>query len=105
MSDAPFDIKDFRQPLVTSLGVILGFLLGFLGQWVTEDAFELRGASDSITFVGCIVGSLMLLTALIRMLSPGVTPELATTFYRNTLRIFIVGVVLPLRSIVVSAFI
>ncbi len=38
-----FDIKDFRQPVVTSLGVIVGFLLGYVGQWLTEANFALRG--------------------------------------------------------------
>lgn len=105
MSSTPFDIKDFRQALVTSLGVILGFLLGFLGQWVTEDAFELRGASDVITFAGCVIGALLLLTALFRMLTPGVAPERYLVFYRTTLRLFMAGVVLPLLSIMVAAFI
>jgi len=39
MSSPAFELKDYRQPVVTSLGVILGFLIGFLGQWVTEDNF------------------------------------------------------------------
>lgn len=42
MTTPTFELKDYRQPVVTSLGVILGFLLGFLGQWVTEDGFALK---------------------------------------------------------------
>ena len=32
MTSPAFEMKDYRQPVVTSLGVILGFLVGFLGQ-------------------------------------------------------------------------
>ena len=59
-----FEIKDYRQPLVTSLGVILGFLLGFLGQWVTETDFALRDASDHLTFWGSLCAAGLLLAAL-----------------------------------------
>ena len=54
MTEPPaFELKDYRQPLVTSLGVILGFLIGFLAQWVSEDDFALSGAADWLVFAGC----------------------------------------------------
>ena len=42
----PFDLKDYRQPLVTSLGVILGFLIAFLAQWISEDEWETATVGD-----------------------------------------------------------
>ncbi len=33
----PRDISPLRQPMVTSLGIIMGFILNFLASWATED--------------------------------------------------------------------
>lgn len=35
--EKPRDIAPLRQPMVTSLGIIMGFLLSFLANWATED--------------------------------------------------------------------
>ena len=31
------EVAPFRQPMVTSLGIILGFLLAFLANWAAHD--------------------------------------------------------------------
>ena len=98
------DFKDYRQPVVTSLGIILGFLFGFLGQWVTEETFSLKGAGDVLTFLGSIAGTFLLLIALFRMLSPREPSEAALAAYRNILWLYATGVAIPLASILVSAF-
>ncbi len=105
MSDSQIDLKDYRQPAVTSLGVILGFLLGFLGQWVTEEDFSLVLTSDMMAFSGSIVGSSLLLYALFRMLLPGVKAEVSLSFYRATIRIYMAGIIIPLVNIVAAAFV
>jgi hypothetical protein len=105
MNDSSFDLKEYRQPLVTSLGVILGFLLGFLGQWITEDNFTLDSLSDHLTFAGSIVGAALLLYALFRMLVPGIKPDAAHAYYARTLRLFMAGVLVPLVSILIAAFV
>ncbi len=98
-----FEIKDYRQPLVTSLGVILGFLVGFLAQWVSEDDFSLIGTADWLVFVGCLTGAAILLRVLFRMLSPpdGSDPLLR---YRRTLRLYISGIAIAFLSLIVAAF-
>jgi divalent metal cation (Fe/Co/Zn/Cd) transporter len=98
------DLKDYRQPVVTSLGIILGFLLGFLGQWVTEDTFSLKQTGDIITFLGSITGMFLLLIALFRMLLPSEPSEQALAKYQSILRMYAIGVVIPLASILMSAF-
>ncbi len=103
MPDPQIDLKDYRQPLVTSLGVILGFLLGFLGQWVTEDTFALTSVSDFVTLFGSTIGAVLLLVTLFRMLSPNGPPDRAFAFYRLTLRLYVAGVVVPLLSILFAA--
>lgn len=99
-----FDLKDYRQPTVTSLGIIIGFLLGFLGQWVTEESFALKGISDVLTFLGSIIGVVLLLIALFRMLSPRENSQEALAAYRMTLKLYAIGVVIPITSMLVAAF-
>ena len=98
-----FELKDYRQPLVTSLGVILGFLVGFLAQWVSEEHFALASRSDWLVFIGCIAGAAILLRVLFRMLSPpgSAAPLL---FYRRTLRLYISGIAIAFLSLIVAAF-
>ncbi|MGQ0711695.1 MAG: hypothetical protein ACT4NV_18325 [Rhodoferax sp.] len=100
----PFDIKDYRQPMVTSLGVILGFILGFLGQWVTEDQFALRGRGDYLTFWGCVTCALVQLWVLWRMLSPLADPSQALSHYRTSLRLYVGSLALALAVLMASAF-
>ena len=97
-----FDIKDFRQPVVTSLGVIVGFLLGYVGQWVTEANFALRDASDHVHFWGILLASTLLLSALCRMLLPLSDPEQAYACYRKTLLLYMTGVGLAIGVIALS---
>ena len=59
------DIKDYRQPMVTSLGIILGFLLNFLASWSAESDAEaaIQTPSDWL-----IVSSLLkIMAALVAM--------------------------------------
>ena len=100
---AAFELKDYRQPLVTSLGVILGFLVGFLAQWVSEENFALASASDWLVFAGCIAGAAILLRVLFRMLSP---PEAGDPLlrYRRTLRLYVSGIAVAFLSLIVAAF-
>lgn len=98
------EIKDYRQPMVTSIGVILGFLMGFLGQWVTEPTFKLVAAPDYMVFVGSLLGVVLLLVALYRMLAP-VMPKDVLQYYARTLQLYMVGMVVAFSSMVVSAFV
>ena len=104
MNEPPaFEIKEYRQPLVTSLGVILGFLIGFLAQWVADESFALRSASDWLVFAGCIIGAAIMLRVLYRMLMPldGGEP---IVFYRQTLRLYVIGIATAFLSLIVAAF-
>lgn len=98
------EIKDYRQPMVTSIGVILGFLMGFLGQWVTEPTFKLVTSADHLVFAGSLLGVVLLLVAMYRMLSP-VLPTQLMHYYRRTLQLYMCGIVVAFSSMVVSAFI
>ena len=57
----PFEIKDYRQPVVTSIGVILGFLMGFLINWVTDEHFSIHTQVDQVAFFACLIRPFLLL--------------------------------------------
>lgn len=99
----PFDIKDYRQPLVTSLGVVLGFLVGFLAQWVSEDDFALANAADTLVFCGCLVGAILLMVVLFRMLSPPTAGD-PSVRYKTTLRLYLAGIATAFLSLLIAAF-
>lgn len=101
MDKCNFDLKDYRQPMVTSIGIILGFLIGFLGNWVTENSFNLRRLDDKIIFFGCLLGVIFLFVALFRMLSVVPMGEVEK-YYKRTLLIYTVGVLLSFSSIFIS---
>ena len=98
-----FELKAYRQPLVTSLGVILGFLVGFLAQWVSEDEFALQGAADWLVFAGCVSGAAVLLRVLFCMLSP-LDDANPLQHYRRTLRLYMTGIATAFISLIIAAF-
>ncbi len=99
------DIKDFRQPMVTSLGVLLGFLIGFLGQWVTEGNFSLATIADKAVFAGCNAGVVLLVLALFSVLWPISPDSDVRKHYKRCLTFYGLGVVVAFASIVLSPFI
>jgi hypothetical protein len=37
MTQSPFDIAPYRQPMITSLGILMGFLLNFIAGWAKTE--------------------------------------------------------------------
>ena len=65
------DIKDYRQPMVTSLGIILGFLLNFLATWSAENeaGAAIQTTSDWLIVITLLVSLLGMLWVLYRVLN------------------------------------
>lgn len=108
MSEQPapkptIDLKDYRQPMVTAIGIMLGFLVGFLGNWVSEPTFSLADDSAKIAFYGPLAGSVCLFVALLRMLNIAPVTDVIS-YYQRTLHLFSLGVILALSSIFASGF-
>lgn len=100
-----FDVKDYRQPMINSSGFIMAFLLGFLGQWITEPNFALRSASDYVTFTGTALGLLLLLGVQMGLMLPSEeTGDGGKGHYLKLLRLYVVGVVVPVVALLVAAF-
>jgi hypothetical protein len=95
--DPRFDgeIAPFRQPMVTSIGIIMGFLLSFLANWAVDadDEPALVYASD-FAVVGTLLFSVTLFTiALFRLLNNRIVAD-AGARYQRTLHIYMTAIVL-----------
>lgn len=103
MTTPQLDLKDYRQPMVTSIGIILGFLISFLGNWVTDNNFRLGALDDKVIFFGSVLGAVFLFVALFRMLNVAPATNVLC-YYKRTLFIYITGVILAFASIFLSVF-
>jgi hypothetical protein len=90
------DITPYRQPMVTSLGIMMGFLLNFMANWAIDDeeSAEALTAADW-TVVATLLGALSLMCiVLYRILDIRAEPDAAAHGYVNTFRIYIASVIL-----------
>lgn len=97
------NIQNYRQPMVTAIGIILGFVLGFTGKWATETVTETH-ISDYFVSIGLFSSIILLITALFRILNNNYPKENTAKYYRRTLFIFISGVSLSFVGIIFSIF-
>ena len=93
-------LQNFRQPIVTATGLILGFILDFAGTWLTK-AFTEQPSKDlivAIGLIGCITLLLIVLFRILRMDYPRNKVEL---YYKRTLNLFVVGISFPFVIIII----
>lgn len=100
------ELKDYRQPLVTSLGIILGFLLSYLGGWATAStsagAGLLEDRADVAIFSTIVAAVAIFICVLYRMLNPMLPAGDPLKYYRLTLRLFILGIVVAFGGFLVA---
>ena len=101
------DIRDFRQPMVTSLGIMLGFLLGFLGQWAIRDENEIaiRNLSEAIVAGALIAAICMMLLVLYRLLDNCYDLTRAGYYYRRTFRLYMAAICLAFAGVAAALFV
>ncbi|MBS0483070.1 MAG: hypothetical protein JSR96_13180 [Proteobacteria bacterium] len=94
MSDSETDRYDdevagFRQPMVTSVGIILGFLLGFLANWAAEsDKAPALATPSDYALAGTLgISMVCFVVVLFRLLDNRVV-ERPGLRYRTTLRLY-----------------
>lgn len=99
-----FDLKDYRAPVVTSIGLIGGFLLGTLGTWVSMDDFNLNELRDKIAFFGMMIAIIILMLTLYQVLQPYTTTQQSLKAYRRIIRFLFAGIFIALFSLLIPAF-
>ncbi|HET6996531.1 MAG TPA: hypothetical protein VFI06_16160 [Chitinophagaceae bacterium] len=93
------DIDKYRGPMVTAVGIFLGFMLNFTNSWVPK-AFT-KDASDIIIGVAVVSTICLLVTVVYRILRPEYGEEGAKKFYKKTLRMFIIGICIPFTAMMI----
>lgn len=105
--DMNHDMRDFRQPMVTSLGIILGFMLNFLGQWAIQDDGEIAVTTkaDMVVAIGLIVAIALMLWVLFRLLNNRYPLQQAGHYYRTTFRAYMLAILLAFGAVTAALFV
>lgn len=93
-------LQNFRQPIVTATGLILGFILDFAGSWLTK-AFTEQPFKDLIVALGLIVCITLLLIVLFRILRMDYPRDKVELYYKKTLSMFVIGISIPFVIIII----
>ncbi len=100
------DLSTYRQPMVTSLGIIMGFILNFLAGWATRDdkSGEVQGSADWIVFSTLLLALALMVYVLFRMLDYRHAPDDLERVYSTTLRLYMTAIVLAFVGVGVALF-
>ena len=98
MTQSPFDIAPYRQPMITSLGILMGFLLNFIAGWATgeDDEPALESLADFVVAISMLVALVLMTLVLARLLSAQTPPEAARAHYQTTFRLYLSSLALTL---------
>lgn len=88
------EVAPYRQPMVTSLGIILGFMLAFLANWASQASDEpaVVTASDWLIFLALAASVALSVIVLYRLLDNQVHAEPGQR-YRTTLRLYMTAII------------
>lgn len=98
------DITPYRQPMVTSIGIIMGFMFNFLASWAVsdDDSAALQSMGDYLV-AGTIFASLLLFTVtLYRLLDNRLTPGQEGARYQATFRIYLTAIALGFAGLTIA---
>jgi hypothetical protein len=100
------DLTPYRQPMVTSLGIIMGFLLNFLAGWATRDDVEseINSSADWIVAATLLPALLLMLVVLYRLLDFRHAPNTLDQVYGTTLKLYMTAIVLAFCGVGVALF-
>lgn len=93
--------EKFISPMITAVGIILGFLLAFTASWVAGLP-NTADWSDAIIGIGLFASIILHIHAMYRVLDNEVEDGKEHSHYRKTLRIFIIGLIIALLSLGIS---
>ncbi len=95
------NIQNYRSSLVTAIGIILGFVLGFSANWATQPVTT-TDWSDIVIGIGLLTSVVLQIVALFRILNNNYSKDKVGQYYQKTLRLFIFGLSLAFLGIIVS---
>ena len=91
------DIAPMRQPMVTSIGIIMGFLLAFMANWAVTDPTE-RALQDAVDWLvaGTILLSITLMVIVLARLLDNTRRHDVGRRYQATFRLYIAAMTIGL---------
>ena len=94
----PADPTPYRQPMITSLGIMMGFLLNFLANWAVadDDSPALNGTGDYLVAGTLVTSIAMMCWVIARVLDIRKTGEAASKVYLAAYRTYVAAIVLAL---------
>lgn len=95
------NINNYRNPMVTAIGIILGFVLAYMGKWATEPTIQ---KGDLGVAIGFLIGISLLIVALYRILNNRVEKEREEAYYHRTLKIFMLGIICSFIGTLLTIF-
>ena len=97
------NIQPYRQPMVTATGIVLGFLLNIAGSWAAK-AFATDRFAETITALFMCAQIPIFIWVLYRILNMNYPRDKPEAYYRKTLRLFILGLVVAFTGILIVIF-
>lgn len=100
------EIAAFRQPMVTSIGIILGFQLGFLANWAlsAETVPAVTGLADTVLALNFMASIALFTLVLFRVLDNRRRAD-AGERYRVTLRLYMAALIVAFAGLAVALFV
>lgn len=101
------DIRDFRQPMVTSIGIMLGFLMNFLAQWAIadDDQAAIQTLADGLVAVTLLVGIGLMIFVLFKLLTNRYDTANAGMYYQGIFRWYMVSIIVSFGGLAAALFI
>ncbi|MFZ7277622.1 hypothetical protein ACLS0F_10160 [Avibacterium endocarditidis] len=100
------NFKDLRQPMIASIGIVMGFLLNFLAGWAAADDSQpaVNSLSDLLIAASLLVGLVMMLGVLYRLLAHPERMQQAS-HYQTTFRLYFASLILTFGGLILALFI
>ena len=97
------DVAGFRQPMVTSIGIVMGFLLAFMANWAVSEE-EGRVLQDGVDWLvaGTILVSISLMVVTLARLLDNRVRDGVGRRYQTTFRFYITSMVVGLAGLVAA---
>lgn len=94
------EVAAYRQPMVTSLGIILGFMLAFLANWASQASDEpaVASASDWLIFGALAVSIALSVIVLYRLLDNHVHLQPGQR-YQTTLKLYMTAIIVAFAGL------
>ena len=103
----PRDIAPMRQPMVTSLGIIMGFLLNFLASWATDDdsSDTLMTPADYVVALPLLLAIALMCLVLFRLLDASKPEDKSATRYDVTFKLYCMAIVIAFTGVGLALFV